>query len=48
MASDTGMHTSACLTLGRTLWKLALAGLFLLASRPRYAYAPLLGRTPRQ
>jgi hypothetical protein len=42
------MNTSACLTLGRTLLKFALAGLFLLASRPQYAYAPLLGPLPRQ
>jgi hypothetical protein len=40
------MNTSGCLSLGRKLLKFALAGLFLLASRPRYAYAPLLGRTP--
>lgn len=38
------MNTSVCLIPGRKLLKMALAGLFLLASRPQYAYAPLLGR----
>jgi hypothetical protein len=46
------MNTSGCLTPGRKLLKLALvftrAGLFLLASRPQYAYAPLLGPLPRK
>jgi len=42
------MTTSGCLTPGRKLLKLVLAGLFLLASRPQYAYAPLLGRTSHE
>jgi hypothetical protein len=46
------MNTSGCLTPGRKMLKLALAltraGLFLLASRPQYAYAPLLGRVPHK
>lgn len=37
------MKTTSRLTLGRELLKLVLAGLFLLASRPKYTNMYLLG-----
>jgi hypothetical protein len=42
------MNTSACPGFGRKLLKIALAALFMLASRPRLVHAPLLDRAHRQ